>query len=286
MSISVEANLIEGSSSHGEAIISTRSLDVTSAGPPGVALYTYVSETCGATNFSTGIARFKPGSVLPYHRHDFSEAVTVIEGKARILVEGRVYRLQQYDCVHLPAGVAHQVENDGSDDLVAHWAFATARPTRELVAQIFPMDDRGTADPNESDPETIVRNRSDAIYELSNNAFFLDLFAKRFGSVGICGGYGRFLTSASLPCHVHDFDESITIITGTAACLVQGKRYELSGCDTAYIPRGVPHRFLNHSSSEMSMIWVYAGSEPERSLVSAEYCSGELQWPGADPVNE
>jgi quercetin dioxygenase-like cupin family protein len=198
-----------------------------------------------------------------------------------------VYHLQQHDCVHLPAGVAHQVENDGAEnDLVAHWAFATAKPTRELVSQIFSVDDRGTADPNESDPETIVRNRADAIYELSNNAFFFDLFAKRFGSVGICGGYGRFLPGASLPCHIHDFDESITIITGTAVCLVQGRRYELSGCDTAYIPRGVPHRFLNHSSSEMSMIWVYAGSEPERSLVSAEYCSGELQWPGVDGVNE
>jgi quercetin dioxygenase-like cupin family protein len=231
----------------------------------------------------TGIARFKPGSLLPYHAHTFSEAVTVIEGRARILIEGRVYHLERYDCVHVPAGVAHQVENDGLDDeLVAHWAFATSRPTRELIYQTFPIYDRGTANPTEADPETIVRYENEAVYELSPDAYFLDLFARRLGAVGICGGYGQFLPGASLPCHVHDFDESITIITGTAVCLVQGKSYRLSGCDTAFIPKGVPHRFLNQSSEEMSMIWVYAGSEPDRRIVSSEFCSGELPLPGAD----
>jgi mannose-6-phosphate isomerase-like protein (cupin superfamily) len=189
--------------------------------------------------------------------------------------------------VHLPAGVAHQVESGESEgDLVAHWAFATAKPTRELVHQVFPQDDRGTSNPHEADPETIVRFESDELYELSNNAFFLDLFASRFGSVGICGGFGRFLAGASLPCHIHHFDESITIVTGTAVCLVQGKNYELSGCDTAFIPKGVPHRFLNQSSHEMSMIWVYAGGEPERIVVDSGFCSGARPWSDADFVNE
>jgi hypothetical protein len=26
------------------------------------------------------------------------------------------------------------------------------------------------------------------------------------------------------------------------------------------------------------MIWVYAGSEPERTIVDAHYCSGEVSW--------
>jgi putative monooxygenase len=277
----------ESSFSHGEAIISARALEATSAGPAGVQLYTFVSEACGAAGFSTGVARFRAGSFLPYHAHSFSEAVTVVEGRARILIEGRAYHLKQHDCVHVPAGIAHQVENDALDgELVAHWAFATARPTRELIHQTFPIHDRGTANPTEADPETIVRYENDAIYELSPNAYFLDLFARRFGAVGICGGHGKFLPGASLPCHIHEFDESITIITGTAVCLVQGKSYELSGCDTAFIPKGVPHRFLNQSSEEMSMIWVYAGSEPDRRLVPSEFCSGELPWPGADFVKQ
>jgi len=141
-------------------------------------------------------------------------------------------------------------------------------------------------DPAETDPETIVRYKPDSIYELSTNAFFLDLFARRFGAVGICGGHGRFLPGASLPCHIHDFDESITIVNGRAVCLVQGRQYELSGCDTAFIPKGLPHRFLNLSDEEMSMVWVYAGSEPDRRIISSGYCSGERPWPGADLAEE
>jgi hypothetical protein len=29
----------------------------------------------------------------------------------------------------------------------------------------------------------------------------------------------------------------------------------------------------------MAMVWVYAGSEPDRQIVESGYCSGELAWP-------
>ncbi len=262
-----------------EKIVSARGRE-SAAVTGSVDLRTFVSGACGATGFSTGTATFQPGTHLPYHIHAFSEAVTVIEGCARVLIEGRAYRLHPRDCVHLPAGIAHLVENDDPVNLlIAHWAFATATPTREASQRVFPIDDRGSANPLATDPETIVRFNNDLTYELSKNAFFSDLFARRFGSVGICGGYGRFLPGSSLPCHIHDFDESITIIKGSAICLVEGKQYELSGCDTAFIPKGIPHRFLNESQAEMGMVWVYAGDEPDRRIVEAGYCSGVLAWP-------
>jgi putative monooxygenase len=276
--------LTEDSFTVTESILTTQGREALASGPTAVELVTYVSEACGATSFSTGTARFKTGAHLPYHSHTVSEAITVLHGEARILVEGRVYHLRQYDCAHVPAGVAHQVENGVEGELVCHWAFATATPTRKLIDRQFPLEDRGAGNPAPNDPETIVRYENDAVYELSTNAFFLDLFARRYGADGICGGYGRFLPGASLPCHIHDFDESITIVKGTAVCLVQGRQYELSGCDTAFIPKGLPHRFLNLSGEEMSMIWVYAGSEPDRRVVDSHYCSGELLWPEADQI--
>lgn len=270
-----------------EAIVSARSCPVSALVSAGLELRTFVSEECGATGFSTGTATFAPGSVLPCHFHEFSEAVTVVEGRARVFLEGRMYRLGPRDCVHVPAGLAHRVENDDAEKtLVAHWAMATASPTRTLVARTFPVEDRDFGFPSAMDPETIVRHDGGTIYELADNAFFCDLFARRLGAEGICGGYGRFLPGASLPCHIHDFDESITIVKGAAVCLVQGRQYELSDCDTAFIPRGLPHRFLNRSGGEMAMIWVYAGSEPDRRIVHAEYCTGELPWPGAKLAQE
>jgi quercetin dioxygenase-like cupin family protein len=265
-----------------EAIISARSCQPSAGMPAGLELRTFVSEECGATGFSTGTATFAPGACLPYHFHEYSEAVVVVEGRGRFLLEGRMYRLGPRDCVHIPAGIVHRVENDDPEQrFVAHSSFASARPSRTLVDRAFPVEDRGFGFPSETEPETIVRHDSGDIYQLSTNAFFCDLFARRFGSVGICGGYGRFLPGASLPCHIHDFDESITIVKGKAVCLVEGRQYELSGCDTAFIPRGLPHRFINRSDDEMAMIWVYAGSEPDRRIVHAGYCFGDLKWPGA-----
>lgn len=248
---------------------------------PGIELREFASARCGAQGFSTGTARFDPGAALAYHVHECSEAVTIIEGEARLLVEGRAHHLSQMDAVHLPAGVAHAVTNASTDSvMVALSAFGSAAPTREFV------DDRyGTAKPVPANlepdlPEHIIRFSQAESYELSEGARFRDLFAGRFGAVGICGGYGLFQPGASLPCHIHKFDESITIIEGEAVCLVQGQRYQLSGCDTAVVPQGRPHRFLNLSANPMAMIWVYAGSEPERTVVDPGYCAGTLTWPG------
>lgn len=263
-----------------EAIVSAATCPRSEAGTGGVFLRIFVSESCGATGFSTGTATFSSRACLPYHVHPFSEAVTVLEGRAQVFVEGRRYLLNPKDCAHFPAGVAHQVMNDEADSpLVAHWAFATSKPTRDLVDQEFDEVECGFGDPCEDDPETIIRYRGESAYELSDQAYFLDLFARRYGSVGICGGHGRFMPGASLPCHTHDFDESITITKGAATCLVAGRRYELSGCDTAFIPKGLPHRFINLSGEEMEMVWVYAGSEPDRIVVKPEFCSGALALP-------
>lgn len=54
--------------------------------PPGVTRRTCVSSVCGARNFYTGTATFEPGAALRPHAHKVSEAVTVLKGKAIILV--------------------------------------------------------------------------------------------------------------------------------------------------------------------------------------------------------
>jgi quercetin dioxygenase-like cupin family protein len=246
----------------------------------GVHLREFVNAGRGAKGFSTGIVSFAPGALLPYHRHPISEAIIVLTGTCQIAVEGRRYLLQPLDCLHVPADRAHEVRNPAANsELVALSAFASDLPMRSLVQDMFKLHVRDHLNPTESDPEHIVRFNQADRYELSDGARFVDLFASRFGSVGICGGYGRFDPGSSLPCHTHHFDESISIIEGEAVCLVQGNQYQLRNCDTAFVPKGRPHRFLNLSKSQMAMIWVYAGNEPERTLVSPGYCEGSLSWP-------
>ena len=237
---------------------------------PGVVLRGFAVESIGAHGFSTGMATYAAGATMPHHVHDVSEAITILEGSARVLVTGREYILSPYDCMHMPAGTAHSVVNiTAASTMRVHSAFGSARPLTELVQDHFPA----------GCPETILRFEECPVYELSPGAFFRDLFARRLGSVGICGGYGLFNPGASLPCHTHNYDESITIVSGEANCLVRGHQYRLNGYDTAFVPRGQPHRFINQSGASMAMIWVYAGDEPDRLVVDGRYCSGDLIWP-------
>lgn len=197
---------------------------------PHVALRTFASHKCGADGMSTGTATFAPGARLPYHKHAYSEAVVILQGEVLFAVEGRHYRLAAFDCIHVPAGVAHQAVNASDrQPLIVLWSFASADPQRELVTDTFEKIDRLGGQPVLGDPESVVRFTSAPTYELAAATEFRDLFGGQFGTAGICGGYGVFQPGTSLPCHTHVYDESITIVQGVATCQVMGKHYSLSG---------------------------------------------------------
>jgi len=241
---------------------------------PGVLVHMLATGSLGAVGLTTAMATFRPGAKVSYHLHPFSEVIVVLSGMALIHVEGRRYLLKQFDAMHVPAGIPHAVHNASSDsEAVLHSLFPSATPTRDAVDREFAVEDRDSTTAH--CPEHLVRFATAPVYELAPQAHFRDLFARRFGAHGLCGGYGVFGPGASLPCHYHGYDESITIVSGHAVCQVAGREYALSDYATACIPHGRPHRFLNHSDQPMAMIWVYAGDEPERTLVDTCLCQNE-----------
>src|SRR4051812_49009352 len=52
---------------------------------------------------STGLASFRPGAELPYHRHAFSEVIAVLSGEVDVLAEGRRYHLRPFDAQAIEA---------------------------------------------------------------------------------------------------------------------------------------------------------------------------------------
>lgn len=82
-----------------------------------------------------------------------------------------------------------------------------------------------------------------------------------------------FEPGARLPCHRHEFDESITIVQGVATCIVEGRRHDLSGNSTALVPEGCCHYFINLTLETMTMVWVYAGDRPDRIVVDETFCN-------------
>ena len=131
--------------------------------------------------------------------------------------------------------------------------------------------------PNESThvpgKERVTRFATARRFEAGPGTSFIDHFNKTLmPGIEMSGGYGLFQPGGRLPAHFHDFDESICIIEGTAVCIVEGRRYQQSGCNTALQPRGRVHYFINETQKPMAMIWVYAGPTPERVVVD-EICA-------------
>ncbi len=246
----------------------------------GVGFREMVSGACTARGFSTGIVTIDPSAVLPYHTHPVCEALTILSGVAIVHVEGRGYRLEPFDCICLPAGVAHKISNGSADfPMMALSAVASPAPTQDPVSDAFPVQDRGAANPTGADPESVVRFAQAEVYELSPNALFAICLPADLAPSASAAGTAGF--SPGDPC--------LAMFTNSTnpSPLWKGKRsawYKaigtpVGGYDTAFVPEGRPHRFLNLSNAPMAMVWVYAGSEPGRTLVESGYCDGTLAWP-------
>ena len=227
-----------------------------------------------AKQLTTGIVTFAPGTTLPYHNHTFSESITLLSGSAIVEVEGRSYSLKKLDNVVVPTGRVHAARNPSTtESAVFHIALASDSPTRTLVEKFFPrraMPDDSTGFPG---AERVNRFATAKRFAAGPNTEFIDFFnSDLIPGLEMSGGYGLFHPTGRLPAHVHDFDESICIISGQATCVVEGRRYSMRDSATALQPRGRVHYFINETQSTMEMLWVYAGPKPER-IVVEERCA-------------
>lgn len=114
-------------------------------------------------------------------------------------------------------------------------------------------------------------------YKYDRGIWVKKLAVPETGTQSISVGIATFEPGASLPCHIHHCEESITIIEGEAFVDVAGERTRMRAYDTSHVPAGTPHRFLNASQTEkMSILWVYASTDMGRTLVDPEECRGEF----------
>lgn len=240
----------------------------------GVAFECLVGAHNQARNLTTGLVTFTPGAQLPYHCHTFSESITLLEGSAVVEVEGRIYTLGRFDNVVVPRGLAHYARNTSSSTpAVFHIAMATDSPTRALVNRFFTRRTMPTDSCGFEGAERVNRFATAPRAAAGPNTEFIDFFNDQLlPGIEMSGGYGLFHPGGRLPAHVHDFDESICIVSGQAMCVVEGRRYTLGDSSTALQPRGRVHYFINESNGPMEMLWVYAGPKPERIVVD-ERCA-------------
>lgn len=242
---------------------------------PGVTFEGMVGRQNQARRLTSGYVRFAPGARLACHLHEYAESISVVSGAVTVEVEGRLYALGRLDNATIPRGVAHAAVNSSRQECVLHIAMASDSPSRTLVDKFFPrrmMPDDATGFAGK---ERVTRAAQAQRGVAGPNTEFIDYFnADLMPGLEMSGGFGLFHPQGRLPAHVHDFDESISIISGRATCVVEGRRYPMADGGTALQPRGRVHYFINESSGPMEMIWVYAGPRPERIVVD-ERCATE-----------
>ena len=230
-----------------------------------------------ARNLTTGIVAFASGAELTYHAHPFSESITLLRGSAVVEVEGRRYQLGPLDNVVIPRNLAHCAKNlSNKEPAVFHIAMPTEKVTRVPVDRFFSRRSMAESSTGSEGAERINRFKTSPRFEAGPHTEFIDYFNKELmPGIEMSGGFGLFHPRGRLPAHVHDFDESICILDGTATCVVEGRRYAMSDCATALQPRGRVHYFINESNEPMSMLWVYAGPTPERLIVDERCATAE-----------
>jgi 2-keto-3-deoxy-L-rhamnonate aldolase RhmA/quercetin dioxygenase-like cupin family protein len=246
---------------------------------PGVVFEALVGAHNGAKDLTTGIVRFAPGVKLAYHIHPTTESIVLLEGSAVVDVEGRRYRLSPLDNVVIPPGLPHGVENLSAErETRLHVTFPTASPSRELLEPIYPPRQmpNDSVGPRTPGLERVNRICSAERFDAGQGATFIDFFNDTLmPGIEMSGGYGLFQPGGRLPAHIHDFDESICIVDGTATCIVEGRRYSMSSYSTALEPRGRVHYFVNETNEPMAMVWVYAGPQPQRIVVDERNATTE-----------
>ena len=250
---------------------------------PGIICEELAGKYTDAVNLFTAIVTFEAGdALLPAHSHPHSESITLISGHAQVNVDGRVYTLASLDNITIPRDCVHSVQNvSDTDPVIFHIAMPTIYPQRLLAdATLKPVDYVPDDFNGHKGPERITRYRTVDRYPSGPDTEFIDYFNEELiPGIGMSGGFGLFYKGGRLPAHLHDFDESICIIDGEATCFVEGRQYIMSDFSTAIQPRGRIHYFINNAPKPMSMIWVYAGSMPERIEVDDSYAlRGNLKY--------
>lgn len=96
-------------------------------------------------------------------------------------------------------------------------------------------------------------------FEMDEGVQFHEMMMETMGPKTLTVGLATFEPGKGLPCHIHNVEESVTILEGKAFIDVEGVRKHGEPYDTSFIPPYIPHRFVNASDTEkLVILWAYS----------------------------
>ena len=101
----------------------------------GVRTFPYVGPwNAAASQLTTGVTSFPPGTGLPLHTHNVEEQVLILEGEADVQLGDQRLALQAGDATWAPAGVPHFFASRKDEPLRIFWVYGGASVTRTICA--------------------------------------------------------------------------------------------------------------------------------------------------------
>ncbi len=220
---------------------------------PGFEVRTYLSTELDSPGLSSGSATVMPGGGLPYHRHPTGELIICVIGQADVYVEGRRYRLNPHDAIHVPAGVAHGLRNETGEPSIMHTVFPTGTPERDFVEDTWDVEDRTETDA--SVPESLVVFTRSPVVPLGESADVLSLTDPIDSARDVAARIVRMAPGAALDLAAEDWDQSMLLAVGAAVCEVGEQRFDMTSfCDTVCVRRGQPRRLRNAGTEPSAVI--------------------------------
>ncbi|MFT4082249.1 MAG: cupin domain-containing protein [Nocardioides sp.] len=79
---------------------------------------------------TSGISTYPVGTGAPLHTHNCVEHVTLLSGRAEVMIDGVATELEPYDTTYVEAGIPHQFTNIADEPMVILWVYDTDVVTR------------------------------------------------------------------------------------------------------------------------------------------------------------
>lgn len=115
---------------------------------------------------------------------------------------------------------------------------------------------------------TVIRRNDLSPHDRGGGVRTAYLVTREIGAAQFLNGITEFDPGAELPFHVHNCDESVVVLEGTALFEHDGGTTELEPFDATFVPAGVVHRFANHGASTMRILWTYGSIDATRTLAA------------------
>lgn len=95
------------------------------------------------------------------------------------------------------------------------------------------------------------------------------LVSQQVGAKDFLNGITMFAPGSAIPEHIHNCDESVLIIKGSAVAHIDGTQYPVTVGDNSFIPAGIAHFFRNTSETdELHIFWTYASVDATRTVIA------------------